>query len=67
MLKKVGKYLLKKITNISIKKSIKYGILSIFWFYGFALLGILGIEGIAVVGGLTYFGVLDYGIDKIIK
>lgn len=66
MLKKFGNFLMKKITKLSIKKGIKYGIYSIFWFYGFALLGILGIEGIAIAGVLTYTGVLDYGIDKLI-
>ena len=67
MFKKLGKFMWKKIKNITLKKSIKYGLLSLFWFYFFPMLGILGIEGIAIAGGLTYFGALDYGIDSLIK
>jgi len=66
MLKNLGKYFSKKITKLGIKSSIKYIGCGFLYFYGIAIIPLIGLEGVAVAGLLIYTGVVDYGIDKIV-
>lgn len=62
MLKKFGKYLLRKITNSTLGNFIKWSLWGLLCFYGPGLIPIIGFEGLALTSVVVYSGIIENSV-----
>jgi len=72
MLKRIGKYIIGKVTGSAVGKAAKWGFWSSVLFFGPApIIGAIGIPGLAVAAVAVHSGVLEYTatktVDKILN
>ena len=66
MFKKIGKYVLKKVTKSAIGKAVKYGFWTVLLMFPGTAIGAVGVTGVAVGAGVVHSGIIEYGASSLI-
>ena len=68
MIKKFGKYIVRKISGSVVGKVIKYGFWTTLCFFGPGpVIATVGIQGLVVAGIAAHSGIVEYGTTKVIE
>ena len=67
LIKRSGKYIVKKISKSAVGRAVKYCFWGILCFYGpTSVIGVVGIQGLIAGAVVTHSGVIEYSAGKII-
>jgi len=67
MLKKIGKYIVKKATSNVVGKTVKYVFWGLVMMFPGTMLSTVGVTGIVATGVAVHSGIVEYSTSKIIS
>ena len=68
IIKKTGKYIIKKVSKSAVGKAVRWGFWGALCFFGpTSVIGAVGIQGLIVGAIVTHSGIIEYSTGKVIE